>query len=123
MRKIKIRTRGFEREAELNDSAMANSFYQALPVKGKANRWGDEIYFRVPVKHAPGEAKGVVDEGDVAFWPPGNAFCIFFGPTPVSTEREIRPASEVIILGKIKDDLEVFKWVKDGQEIIIERGD
>jgi len=123
MKKIKILTRGVEREAELNDSEMAESLWQALPIKGKANRWGDEIYFRVPVKPSSGEKKVVVEEGDIAFWPEGRAFCIFFGPTPISTDKEIRPASEVIMLGKVKGNLEAFKSVKEGQEVIIERGE
>lgn len=121
MKKINILTGEIQREAELNDSAMADSLWQALPVRGKANRWGDEIYFSVPVKVASGEKKGVVEEGDIAFWPQGSAFCLFFGPTPVSTESEIRPASEVIMLGKVKGDLQPFKSVRDGQEVIIER--
>lgn len=121
MRKIKILAGEIHREAELNDSAIANSFWQALPVKGRANRWGDEIYFRVPVESASGEAKEVVEEGDIAFWPGGNAFCIFFGPTPISTENEIRPASEVLMLGKVKGDLQVFRSVKEGREVVIEK--
>jgi len=121
MKRIKISTKGIEREAELNDSPMVRSFWEALPLKGKANRWGDEIYFRIKAKAVPGEMKEVVEEGDIAFWPPGNAFCIFFGPTPVSTEKQIRPASEVIVLGKVKGDLRAFKSVRDGDEVIIER--
>jgi len=123
MKKIKILTKGIEREAELNDSPMAESLWEALPIKGKANRWGDEIYFKIKARYVPSEMKEVVEEGDIAFWPPGNAFCIFFGPTPVSTEKEIRPASEVAILGKVKGDLEVFKAVKDGDEVIIEKAE
>lgn len=121
MRKIKIIISTLQSEAELNDSPMANSLWQALPIKGKASRWGDEIYFRVDVKPARGESREVVELGEIAFWKPGGAFCIFFGPTPVSTETEIRPASEVIILGKITGSLEIFKSVKDGQEIVVER--
>lgn len=122
MKKIKILTAGVQKEAELNDSEMANSLWENLPVKGRANRWGDEIYFRVPVKAASGEKKAVVEEGDIAFWAEGSAFCLFFGPTPVSTENEIRPASEVIMLGKVKGDLAPFKSVREGQEVTIDRG-
>jgi len=87
MRSIKILAPGFQREAELNDSPMASVFWEALPIKGQANRWGDEIYFRIPVNEAEGERKNVVKEGDIAYWPSGSCFCIFFGPTPISTER------------------------------------
>jgi hypothetical protein len=121
MRKIKILVSGVQGEAELADSPMASAFWEALPIRGRANRWGDEIYFRVPLTPAPGEKRTVVEEGDIAFWPPGSAFCLFFGPTPVSTEKEIRPASEVILLGKVKGDLEPFKSVKEGDEVLIER--
>jgi len=123
MRKIKISTQGVEREAELNNSPMADALWKALPIKGKANRWGDEIYFRIKVEYVSGEMKEVVEEGDIAFWPPGSAFCIFFGPTPVSTESQIRPASEVAVLGRIKGDLKPFKSVKDGDEIFIEKAE
>lgn len=123
MKRVKILTRGVQSEAELNDSPMAQSFWEALPIKGKANRWGDEIYFSVPVKPSTGKKVSVVEKGDIAFWPPGSAFCLFFGPTPVSTENEIRPASEVILLGKVKGDLEPFKAVKDGEEVVVERAD
>ena len=122
MRRIKISAKGTERDAELNDSPIADSFWKALPIKGKANRWGDEIYFRVPVKPTSGEAQEVVEKGDIAFWPPGKAFCIFFGPTPLSTENQIRPASEVILLGRVRGDLEVFKSVTDGDQVLIVRG-
>ncbi len=121
MRRIKISVSEIQREAELNDSPMAEAFWKALPIKGKANRWGDEIYFSVPVAPAEGERKDVVEEGDIAFWPSGRAFCLFFGPTPISTEKEIRPASEVILLGKVEGDLEAFKSVKEGEEVTIEK--
>jgi len=123
MRKIKIITKIFERQARLNDTPMADSLWEALPLKGKANRWGDEIYFRIRIKSVPDKMKEVVEEGDIAFWPPGSAFCIFFGPTPVSTEKEIRPASEVVVLGKVEGDLDAFRSVRDGDEVIIEKFD
>ena len=120
MERIKISIKGIKREVKLNTSEMASSVWKILPVKGKANRWGDEIYFSISVKIVPGETKKVVEKGDIAFCPP-DAFCIFFGPTPASTETEIRPASEVILLGKVEGDLEAFKTVKDGDQVLIER--
>jgi len=123
MKKIKISAPGVQREAELTNSPMASAFWEALPIRGRANRWGDEIYFRIPVTLAPGEKRSVVEEGDIAFWPSGSAFCLFFGPTPVSTEKEIRPASEVILLGKVKGDLEPFKSVREGDEVLIEKAE
>jgi hypothetical protein len=65
--------------------------------------------------------KEIVDFGDLGYWPPGNAFCIFFGPTPISNRNEIRAASEVDIFGKVVDDTKAFKDIKDGEEIVVER--
>jgi len=59
--------------------------------------------------------------GDIAYWPPGNAFCIFFGPTPASTGSEIRPASAVNVVGKVKGDTKVFKAVGSGEQVVLER--
>lgn len=99
----------------------AKIFYDSLPITGNANTWGDEIYFTVPVEGEVENPKVVVDLGDIAFWPPGNAFCIFFGPTPMSRGDEIRPASEVNVFGKVIGDPKVFKKVQSGAEIRIER--
>jgi len=63
----------------------------------------------------------VVEKGDIAFWSPGKAFCIFFGPTPMSQGEEIRAASPVIMLGKVQGSLEEFKKVQDGDEIRLEK--
>jgi hypothetical protein len=65
--------------------------------------------------------KEVVELGDIAYWPPGNAFCIFFGPTPASNGSEIRPASAVNVVGRIEGDATVFKAVDSGEVVILER--
>ena len=62
-----------------------------------------------------------VDIGDIAYWPPGNAFCIFFGETPASVDGNIKPASAVTVIGKLESDPEVLKRVKSGENIIIRR--
>ena len=98
----------------------AKAFFEALPIKGKANIWGDEIYFSVPVEADIENPKAVVGLGDIAYWPPGSAFCIFFGKTPMSKGNEIRPASEVNVFGKIEGDPKVFKMVKTGDQVTIE---
>jgi hypothetical protein len=97
------------------------AIYQALPIIGRANLWGDEIYFTIPVQIPPESTKSVVELGDIAYWPPGNAFCIFFGPTPMSVGDEIRPASAVNVFGKIDGDPNVFRKVRNGEEIKIEK--
>ena len=99
----------------------ANTIYELLPIEGSANIWGDEIYFSIPVQIRAENSKTVVDLGDIAYWPPGNAFCIFYGLTPMSRGNEIRPASAVNVFGKISGDALVFKKVRNGEKIIVER--
>lgn len=121
MRKIKITAGAVQATAELNDSATANAIWDALPIKARANTWGDEIYFGIPVHVGEENGKEVVDLGDIAYWPPGSAFCIFFGPTPASRGSEIRPASAVNVVGKIEGDPKVFKSVRSGEQVVIEK--
>lgn len=99
----------------------AEAIYNALPIKGRANTWGDEIYFSIPVDASQENGKEVVELGDIAYWPPGKAFCIFFGRTPASRGDEIRAASAVNVFGRIVGDPLVFKKVSSGEEVIIER--
>ncbi|MCW4048153.1 MAG: cyclophilin-like fold protein [Candidatus Bathyarchaeota archaeon] len=100
----------------------AKAIWDALPIEAYANTWGDEIYFSIPVDAAQENAKEIVDMGDLAYWPPGNAFCIFFGRTPASRGDEIRPASAVNVFGKIDGDAKIFKKVRGGEKIRLERG-
>jgi hypothetical protein len=118
---ITIKVENIKIDAELNGSETAQKIWKALPIEGSVNIWGDEIYFSITVKVGLENAKAVVSEGDLGYWPPGNAFCIFFGPTPASHGEEIRPASPVNIFGKIIGDSQVFKKVRSGAKIIIEK--
>ena len=117
---IRITSGKVSAEADMDDSATAEAIWKALPIKARASTWGDEIYFSIPVKLGPENAKEVVDKGDLGYWPAGNGFCIFFGPTPVSRGDEIRPASPVNVFGRVRGDAAVFKAVKDGDPITIE---
>jgi hypothetical protein len=99
----------------------AKAIIDALPITGNANLWGDEIYFSIPVDAPEENGKTVVEKGDIAYWPPGKAFCIFFGLTPVSDANVIRPASEVNVIGKIDGDPEIFMEVDNGEKISIEK--
>ena len=122
--KIIIKTGSTEPvEATLSDESpvTAKSIYDALPITGRANLWGDEIYFSIPVETEPENNKTVVELGDLGYWPPGNAFCIFFGPTPMSRGDEIRPASAVNVFGRITGDPKVFKKVRNGETVTIEK--
>ncbi len=109
-------------DAEITDEnpVTAKAILEALPLRGQANTWGEEIYFMIPVDGDVENSKVVVELGDLAFWPPGTAFCIFFGRTPASKGDEIRPASEVNVFGRIIGDPKVFKRVRGGEEVTIE---
>ncbi|WP_251343694.1 cyclophilin-like fold protein [Haloplanus halophilus] len=75
----------------------------ALPVEGEATRWGDELYFRVPVDVEAEDPRAAVDPGTVAYWPQGSALCLFWGPTPASTDSTPRAASPVNVVGHLDD--------------------
>ncbi len=120
-REIRILTGKVQRKAVLNSSSMAEALWKSLPQTSSVSRWGDEIYFVTSTEPAEGEKKEVVEKGDIAFWVPGKAFCIFFGPTPMSQGEEIRAASPVVMLGKVQGSLEEFKKVQDGDEIRVEK--
>ena len=121
-KKIRIVISDLKVEAELSDSKTAQMIWEALPIEAKANLWGEEIYFSISVKTSQEKgAREVVSSGELGYWPPGTAFCIFFGPTPASRGDEIRAASAVNIIGKVLGDPKVFLKVKDGMKIILEK--
>jgi len=108
--------------AELNDSVTARAIYDALPIVGKGNRWGEEIYFAVPVDQplAP-DASEDLEVAELGYWPPGKAFCIFFGPTPASSGDAPRAASPVNRIGKVSDDVRPLVEVQHGTEVRLDR--
>ena len=120
-RQITIKTGGVEMTAELNDSKTAGAIWDALPITARCNTWGDEIYFGIPVSAGEENGKEVVEMGDIAYWPPGSAFCIFFGPTPASRGNEIRPASAVNVVGKVIGDAKAFKAVRSGEQVVLDK--
>jgi len=122
-RQIRIRAGQVQAIAELNDSKTADAIWKALPISAPASTWGDEIYFSIPVNLQGEEPQAVVALGDLGYWPPGTAFCIFFGPTPMSRGQEIRPASPVNVFGRILGDPKVFQKVRDGETVTIERAE
>ncbi len=120
--KIVIKTGGNVFEGELNESVTGKAIYGALPIRAKGQRWGGEIYFSIPVScELEGDSREVLEEGELGYWPPGQAFCIFFGPTPASGGDEIRAASAVNIVGRMKGDLSGLWDVPDGAEVCIEK--
>jgi hypothetical protein len=122
MRKIEISAGSVTATATLNESATADGIWGALPVAARGNRWGDEIYFEVPV-HLPqaDDAREVVEPGELGYWPVGHAFCIFWGPTPVSQGDEPRAYSPVNVFGRLEGDPGVFGAVPGGTEIKVEK--
>ena len=91
----------------------ADAIIKRLPVQGRAALWGEEVYFKIPVK-APGEnPRSVVEVSSIGYWPMGDAVCVFFGPT--------KPYSPVNLLGKITSGLELFRGVKEGTMIEIRK--
>jgi hypothetical protein len=118
---IKITVGHVALEAELNDTPTAKKIAEVLPLKTSFNTWGDEIYFAIPVEtDLDQNAREEVEMGDLGFWPQGNAFCIFFGPTPMSTEGKIIPASAVNIIGRVKGDATMFKKVMGENQVVLE---
>jgi hypothetical protein len=80
-----------------------------LPIQGRAALWKEEVYFEIPVKMGEEKPKPKVEKGNIAFWPMGNALCIFYG--------ESQPYSPVNILGKVTKNLEIFAHIKSGSVI------
>jgi uncharacterized protein len=119
-RAIRITAGTVTLDAELNDARAAVAIAAALPIEAKGQTWGDEIYFDIGLALAAEAPREVVDLGDLGYWPPGQAFCIFFGPTPMSRGDEIRPASPVEVVGRVVGDARAFKRVRAGSRVRIE---
>jgi hypothetical protein len=98
-----------------------DAIWNALPIEARANRWGEEIYFSTGAKIGEENSQEVVQVGEIGYWPPGKAFCIFFGRTPASTDDKPRAASPVNVFGKVIGDPSVFRKVRDGDRITIDK--
>src|SRR3989304_7608439 len=120
-RKIRIKAGAIEAEAELNDTRTARAIWEALPIEGRVNLWGDEIYFSIPLSLKLEAGQELVNIGDLGYWPDRNAFSIFFGPTPLSHGDEIRPASPVTVFGKVIGDATEFKRIVTRTKITVRK--
>src|SRR5215510_5932022 len=119
--RIVIRIGPLAMEADLNDTPTAHHIAAALPIRTAFNTWGDEIYFAIPVNMALDDsAQEVVELGDLGYWPPGKALCIFFGQTPASQPGRIMPASAVNVVGKVCGDATQFKAIMREREVVLE---
>jgi hypothetical protein len=123
MRKIKISAGGVVATAALlEDSATADAVWDALPLAARGNRWGDEIYFEIPVHVSQADdAREVVEPGELGYWPVGHAFCIFWGPTPVSQGDEPRAYSPVNVFGRLEGEPRAFDAIPGGTEFQVDR--
>lgn len=119
-RLLRVQAGDVTARAILNDSPTATDLWNALPIEARASTWGDEIYFSIPVDRPEEDARATVKLGDLGYWPPGNAFCIFFGPTPMSRGDEIRPASPVNVVGHLEGDATAFRQVRSGARVTLE---
>ena len=118
MHKIKIKTSGITLIAELLDTPTARKIYNALPFESVTQRWGDELYFRIPVQaELEKEARDILEIGEIGYWPTGSAFCIFWGATPASTADEPRAASPVNIFGRIQSETSVLRLAASGTAV------
>ena len=120
MTHIRIQIGEIEIYGTVNDSDVSKSVVSVLPINSSFNTWGDEIYFPIPIELDITDGQEVVLAGDIAYWPPGHALCIFYGQTPASIDGEIRAASEVYVIGNIQGDADVLKSVDKGAKISIE---
>ena len=89
------------------------AFFDSLPIEGTANLWGEEVYFDVAMQMENENPSPSAVAGDVCYWSPGPAFCIFFGKT--------QPYSAVNHIGKVTAGLEIFRMAETGDRIVIRR--
>jgi len=122
MEQIMISVGDVSVDAELNDSVTAQKILEILPLEGAVNVWGDEIYFDIPLKlEQEPDARAEVEVGELGYWPEGPAFCIFFGPTPVSTDDRPKAYSAVNVFGKVVGDATVLKGIAGGATAHVSR--
>lgn len=121
MQRITIMVGDKQLQGELNTSATAQEVAAQLPLSASASVWGDEIYFAIPVTAAEAsDARAEVEIGTLAYWPPGNAFCIFYGPTPASRDTQPHAASPVNVIGRIQGDATALRGTRSGAAVRIE---
>lgn len=122
MKKVRIIVEGVTLVGALEDTETARKVWDTLPFESRVNTWGDEIYFDIPAEiDLESDAGADVEVGELGYWPPGKAFCVFFGPTPASTGDRPRAASPVNVFGRIEGDPAVLRTVSDGSFVRVEQ--
>lgn len=122
MNKIKIKFDQQTFTAELSESPTAAAIWEQLPIENQVNTWGEEIYFEIPIEMPQeADAREILSVGELGYWPAGKAFCIFFGPTPISTDERPRAYSPVNILGRVLGDTHTLKSIPNQTSVLLER--
>jgi len=107
--------------AALDDTPSVRALIAGLPLKAKAQTWGEEVYFEIPVKAAlERDAKQVVPPGTVCFWVEGSALALPWGPTPISEGDQPKLVTRCNVLGKIDGDARQLSSVRSGDAITVE---
>jgi uncharacterized protein len=124
--KVVFQDIGREISIELNDShspKTVQAILENLPIEVKINRWGDELYTdKTQIVEKEENGKRQVNLFDVAYWPEGNALCLFYGPTPISEGGKILAYSPVNIVGRIiphnNEKENVLEKIKESTRVI-----
>jgi len=121
MDRILMRSRYEKWEIELNDTLAAYNLYEAMPIEREINVWGGEIYFPVPVNCELENGRKIMEESEVGFWPEGNALCLFFGRTPVSSTPKPEAITPVTPVGRVIGNVEALADLPDRTRVTLER--
>jgi len=90
-----------------------DALVRRLPLEGRAALLKGGIYFPVPLELGMEKAKRIAQKGTLAYWPMGRALCVFYEKT--------KPYSPVNHIGRVKENLEMFRQIKTGTKITIQK--
>ena len=120
-KRIKMRMGDLEVQGVLNGTRTAQAIWDAMPINASASTWGGEVFFLISVEEELEGGRETVDAGDLCYYPRRNAFCIFYGPTPVSIGDEVRPSGPITVIGKVAGDPQILRRVAAGVDVTVTR--